>query len=742
MAKTTEEQKRKRKGVILLALFGLGGFALTRSKTNNTLRSANIPIGYTSAPIQRFATGGGGTPAATAPAIPTNVVATPTAGSTNIAFTAVSGATGYTVMMATAAAGPFTTLATTATNGYNHTTGTAGTQYYYQVIANNAAGNSAASATVFATFQAAALPMPNTPTLNTNPVNNNTTSLQFTATAGETVTVRQNGTVIGTGVVPASGIVNITVALTAGASITATATNATGTSAATAPVVVGNAMGVPPNVAPTAYWKAVNVHEGYSFKASESAANMYMQPDRKAQVDEGAKNGGVGFDYMGIPVDPTEWFNSSGNLETVKLKVWLDYILTKYSKIVVQMPTQMFRSVNLTSDEVTSVLSINDRAVGHDGNPIDGNGSYWSGQKPSIFSSTYKTWATPRVQAVMNFLNTNYGSQIEKFDIWHGNTGEFYLEFGADNNGTLTQVGDYSQAALSNWRTWLNAKYGATIPAAHQGVYNAFTSSITTANCALPSVDLSAGIYDAISTTIATKGQVGKDWADWLGDGLFNHWKWCRDLIKATMPTASVSFFMSDFLTSQSVRWAFNSTAVKKIADVADEINVSDGFAGNGFNQSDFFEKYMPMAVVGGTWGYSKVGSFQSDPYDVNVNANNQAGTIGNFNVNLTGDYVYEGVRRGGKYWHTAMYNLAGINDAGNPTVNMYPLFKQVISYVNNKLTTMNTQLPNYATAPNVQVSMTPEIYGGDLNQKIKTAWTNAGGAATGTGGIVGIKLV
>jgi Bacterial Ig domain len=103
--------------------------------------------------------------------------------------------------------------------------------------------------------------IPSTPILMTNPITNATTALQYTATAGSTITVTQNGTVIGTGVVPASGIVNITVALTAGASITATATNATGTSAATAPIVVGS---VP----------IVN----YAIRYEESAPSSHLNP--------------------------------------------------------------------------------------------------------------------------------------------------------------------------------------------------------------------------------------------------------------------------------------------------------------------------------------------------------------------------------------------------------------------------------------------------------------------------------
>lgn len=62
------------------------------------------------------------------------------------------GVTAYLVSRATSSAGPFTQIATTTVTSYSNTGLTSGTTYYYQVKAQDAAGNvSAASNTSSAT---------------------------------------------------------------------------------------------------------------------------------------------------------------------------------------------------------------------------------------------------------------------------------------------------------------------------------------------------------------------------------------------------------------------------------------------------------------------------------------------------------------------------------------------------------------------------------------------------------------
>lgn len=99
--------------------------------------------------------GAGGTAAA-----PSGLVATPSAGKVSLSWGAVAGATGYEVFRTATVSGPFSRITATAqaTTTYADTAVLAGTTYWYQVRAVNAAGTSAPSAIV-----SAAVPAPLTP---------------------------------------------------------------------------------------------------------------------------------------------------------------------------------------------------------------------------------------------------------------------------------------------------------------------------------------------------------------------------------------------------------------------------------------------------------------------------------------------------------------------------------------------------------------------------------------------------
>jgi fibronectin type 3 domain-containing protein len=100
---------------------------------------------------------GGGTPSPTIPAAPAGLAASPSAGMVSLSWGAVAGATGYDVFRAASAAGTFAKLtgAPQAATTYADGAVAAGTTYWYQVRAVNAAGSSAPSPTVSAAVPAA-----------------------------------------------------------------------------------------------------------------------------------------------------------------------------------------------------------------------------------------------------------------------------------------------------------------------------------------------------------------------------------------------------------------------------------------------------------------------------------------------------------------------------------------------------------------------------------------------------------
>ena len=90
-------------------------------------------------------------PTATAPAAPTGLSATAGNQQVSLSWTASSGATSYNVKRSTGNGGPYTTISSPTTVGYNDSSVTNGTTYYYVVTAVNATGESGDSNQVSAT---------------------------------------------------------------------------------------------------------------------------------------------------------------------------------------------------------------------------------------------------------------------------------------------------------------------------------------------------------------------------------------------------------------------------------------------------------------------------------------------------------------------------------------------------------------------------------------------------------------
>jgi hypothetical protein len=82
------------------------------------------------------------TPMAAVPAAPTGLSATAATGQVNLSWTGSSGATSYNVMRGTTSGGPYTKIANASTTSYLDGGVTAGTTYYYVVVAVNGSGQS------------------------------------------------------------------------------------------------------------------------------------------------------------------------------------------------------------------------------------------------------------------------------------------------------------------------------------------------------------------------------------------------------------------------------------------------------------------------------------------------------------------------------------------------------------------------------------------------------------------------
>jgi uncharacterized protein (DUF1800 family) len=123
---------------------------------SETLATAERPS--LTAPILALSTlglaacsGGSSSPAASAPATPGGLTATPGNNQVVLTWFASMGATQYAIGRATTSAGPFTSVGTSTTTSFTDTGVTNGTAYFYLVSASNASGASANSASVTAT---------------------------------------------------------------------------------------------------------------------------------------------------------------------------------------------------------------------------------------------------------------------------------------------------------------------------------------------------------------------------------------------------------------------------------------------------------------------------------------------------------------------------------------------------------------------------------------------------------------
>src|SRR5579864_5912172 len=119
----------------------------------------------------------------TAPAAPTNVVATGGNGQVALSWSASSGATSYNVKRATTSGGPYTTIASPTTTSYTDISVTNGATYYYVVSAVNTAGESGNSSEVSATPQ---LAVPAAPTNLVATAGNGQVALSWSASSGAT----------------------------------------------------------------------------------------------------------------------------------------------------------------------------------------------------------------------------------------------------------------------------------------------------------------------------------------------------------------------------------------------------------------------------------------------------------------------------------------------------------------------------------------------------------------------------
>ena len=106
--------------------------------------------------------------AASVPAAPQNLTATPGNAQVSLTWSASSGATSYNVKRSTTSGGPYTTIATTTSTSYLDTTVANGTTYFFVVSAVNNIGESANSTEVSATPSAPTVPAaPSNLTLST-----------------------------------------------------------------------------------------------------------------------------------------------------------------------------------------------------------------------------------------------------------------------------------------------------------------------------------------------------------------------------------------------------------------------------------------------------------------------------------------------------------------------------------------------------------------------------------------------
>jgi fibronectin type 3 domain-containing protein len=152
--------------ICLLLAIAVGGCAATTSNSGGTGNGSN-PSG------------------ATAPAVPTGVMATAGNAQVSLTWTASASATSYNVKRGTTTGGPYTTVSSPATATFTDTGLTNGATYFYVVSAANSAGASANSAEASAKPTAPAQ-APATPTGLTATGSNSQVSLTWSASSTAT----------------------------------------------------------------------------------------------------------------------------------------------------------------------------------------------------------------------------------------------------------------------------------------------------------------------------------------------------------------------------------------------------------------------------------------------------------------------------------------------------------------------------------------------------------------------------
>ena len=130
-------------------------------------------------------TSGGNPPGggASAPAVPTDLMATAGNAQVSLNWNASSGATSYNLKRSTTTGGPYTQISSPSSTTFTDTGLTNGTKYFYVVSASNSAGQSANSAEVSVTPAIAA---PATPTGLAATAGNAQITLTWNASAGAT----------------------------------------------------------------------------------------------------------------------------------------------------------------------------------------------------------------------------------------------------------------------------------------------------------------------------------------------------------------------------------------------------------------------------------------------------------------------------------------------------------------------------------------------------------------------------
>jgi hypothetical protein len=261
-------------------------------------------------------------PAGQVPAAPTGLTATPFSSSRiDLSWAASAGVTGYKIQRSTDGStfSPVTTVGATVTT-FSDTGLSAGTQYYYRVLASNQAGDSAPSAVVSAVTVAVSGLVISAPSLATagtsfsvtvtardasgnvatgytGTVHFTTSSAKATLPADYTFTAGDQGARTFTVTLKTAGSQSVTVADTGNVSLTASASGIPVRAAAASKLVIAAPLsvtaGVPFSVTVTAFDPYGNVATGYTGTVhfSDSAGSATLPANYTFRSGSGLDNG-------------------------------------------------------------------------------------------------------------------------------------------------------------------------------------------------------------------------------------------------------------------------------------------------------------------------------------------------------------------------------------------------------------------------------------------------------------------